>query len=155
MTRPADGQLGPRVEGPPANNQKGSMSDFEVFSRDLAPLNSQPLVTVQKRGAISLNRAAHVALRSAVAVELLFDREQRIIGLRPVAPRAAHAYPLRPATSSPSGPFVISAMAFLRHYEVDTTVSRRWVAYFDDGMLCVNLCDDSTVVTSNRARRDP
>lgn len=155
MTRPADGQLGPRVEGPPANSQKGSMSDFEVFSRDLAPLNSQPLVTVQKRGAISLNRAAHVALRSAVAVELLFDREQRIIGLRPVAPRAAHAYPLRPATSSPSGPFVISAMAFLRHYEVDTTVSRRWVAYFDDGMLCVNLCDDSTVVTSNRARRDP
>jgi hypothetical protein len=100
-------------------------------------------VTLQKRGAISLNASAHRALGAPPSVELLYDRVQRIIGLRPVDPGVPNAYPVRPATTA-SGPFVVSAMAFTRYYEIDTTVTRRWEAYVEDGVLCVDLTSEPT-----------
>ncbi|MGI8761390.1 MAG: hypothetical protein ACR2LF_08895 [Jatrophihabitantaceae bacterium] len=129
------------------------MPDFETFSRGLVPLKSQPQVTIQKRGAISLNKSAYVALDTPDAVELLYDRDKHIVGIRPVDARAGHAYPLRPSTRSASGPYVISAMAFTKFYDIDTSVTLRWFAYVEDGVLCVDLCHEATPVTSNRARR--
>src|SRR5579875_1045258 len=114
------------------------MPEFESFSRRLVPSRHEPRVTLQKRGAISLNASAYRVLGTPSSVELLYDRNQRIIGLRPVDPGADNAYPVRPATSA-SGPFVVSAMAFTRYYEIDTSVTRRWPAYLEDGVLCVAL----------------
>lgn len=114
------------------------MSDFESFSRHLVPSRHEPRVTLQKRGAISLNASAYRMLGAPAAVELLYDRARRVIGLRPVDREAGNAYPVRPATSA-SGPFVVSAMAFTRYYEIDTTVTRRWPVYLEDGVLCIDL----------------
>jgi hypothetical protein len=126
---------------------------FEVFTKALMPLKSEPTLTVQKNGAISLNKAAHVALGSPAAVELLYDQKTRTIGLRAVGSDADHAYAVRSSRGNGLSPFVISAMAFLHFYDIDVAVSRRWSAYLYDGVLCIDLDDASTEVTSNRARK--
>lgn len=128
------------------------MSHFETFSRSMVPLKREPHVTIQRRGTMSLNKSAHVALGSPDAVELLYDSTDRIVGLRPADPRADHAYPVRASTNAGSGPFVISAIAFTKFYDIDTSQSLRWPAYMDSDVLCINLDDTPTPVTSNRAR---
>lgn len=129
------------------------MPQFETFTKSMVPLKRDPHVTIQRRGTMSLNKSAYVALGSPEAVELLYDPAERIVGLRPVDPRADHAYTVRASTTSGSGTFAISAMAFTRFYDIDTTQSRRWPAYLDDGVLCINLNHPATPVTSNRAGR--
>lgn len=129
------------------------MKDFETFRKTLVPLKRDPTVTVQKRGTMSLNKASQVLLGSPAAVELLYERTTRTVGLRPVNARAEHAYGLRSSTRSDAGPFVISAMAFLRFYDIYPDETMRWVAYLADGVLCIDLDDVATPVTSNRAAK--
>ena len=45
-------------------------------------------------------------------------------------------------------------MAFTKFYDIDTSQSLRRNAFLDDGVLCLNLNDLATPVTSNRARTD-
>lgn len=129
------------------------MANFETFSRDMVPLKAPPHVTVQKRGTISLNRSAFLLLGSPDAVELLYDREQSMLGLRPIDPGADSAYRVRRSSNSSSGPWVISAMAFTKFYDIDTTTSLRWAAYLEKDTLCADLSRAGVPVTSNRARR--
>jgi hypothetical protein len=131
------------------------MPNFETFSRRMVPLKTDPHVTIQKRGTISLNKSAYLAIGSPDSVELLYDRDARIIGLRKVSGDAENAYHVRASSQSPSGPWVISAMAFTKFYDIDTTTSQRWDAYLDDDVLCVDLRREGTPVTSNRAHRRP
>lgn len=129
------------------------MPNFESFSKRMVPTKSMPAVTIQRRGALSLNRAAYSAIGSPHAVELLYDRSARVIGVRPIKADADNAYAVRPATRK-SGPFVVSAMAFSQFYDIDTSCTRRWPAYLEDGVLCVDLSlDNGDPVTSNRTAR--
>ncbi len=129
------------------------MTKFETFNRDLPQLKADPQITILRRGILSLNKPAHSALGSPDAVELLYDSCERVLGLRPVDPRATNGYVVRRPRSGGRGPFVITAMAFTRLYDIDTAQSLRWDAYLDDdGVLCVCLDDVATPVTSNRAR---
>lgn len=128
------------------------MPQFETFTKQLISRQHEPQVTIQRRGALSLNKPACLALGSPDAVELLYDAHARIIGLRRVEPGTEHAYAVRPATSAANGRCTISAMAFTKFYNIDTSQSLRWSAYLDAGVLCVDLNDKPTPVTSNRAR---
>lgn len=129
------------------------MAEFEVFSKALVPLKRKPTLTIQKNGVISLNKAAFVTLGAPDAVELLFDQASRTVGVRGVDATAAHAYAVRSVAGPGAAPFVISAMAFLRFYGIQASVSRRWCTYLSDGILCVDIDAESVVVTSNRAKR--
>jgi hypothetical protein len=129
------------------------MANFEAFSRRMLPLKADPHVTIQKRGTISLNRSAFVALGEPSAVELLYDRDRSIVGLRPVDAKADDAYQVRRSSPSASGPWVISAMAFTRFYDIDTTQSLRWSAYLDNDVLCADISEAGRPVSSNRARK--
>ena len=128
------------------------MPNFERFRRTLVPLKSQPALTIHRRGLLSLNRSAFQALDSPGAVELLYDRDASIVGLRSVDVSAADAVYVRPATRSTSGPWVVSAMAFVKYYDIDVRTTRRWPCYLDDGVLCIDLAGPSEIVTGNRAR---
>lgn len=136
-----------------SHGERHRMPNFESFSRRMLPLKVEPFVTIQKRGTISLNRSAFAALGAPDAVELLYDRQRGIVGLRAIDPRAENAYQVRRTSSSASGPWVISAMAFTKFYDIDTSCSRRWVAFLDDGVLCADLSADGTQVSSNRAAK--
>lgn len=127
------------------------MPEFETFTRSMLPLSREPAVTLQRRGTISLNRPAFAALRSPSAVELLFDPDSRIIGLRGTDPRAENAHFVRSSTPAPSGPFIISAMAFFRVYGIDVPATRRFPAYVTDQVLCVELEGASQPVRRGRS----
>ncbi|WP_369197603.1 hypothetical protein [Streptomyces djakartensis] len=127
------------------------MPNFETFTKRMAPLVKQPFVTIQKRGTLSLNAAAHALLGKPDAVELLYDRDEQIVGLRAVPKGSEHAYPLRSQGGKSVGPYIVSGTAFAKYYKIDTEVSRRWVASLVDDVLCIDLKQEGTVVTSNRS----
>jgi hypothetical protein len=125
---------------------------FEVFEKRMAPLGKAPSVTIQKRGLFSINRAAHALLAEPETVELLYDREARIVGLRPVDPAVPHAYIMRPQSSNrDTGPLIVAGTAFTQYYNIDTTVSRRWVPELRDGILCIDLDGPSVEIVGNRS----
>ena len=126
---------------------------FEVFTKRMVPLVQQPYVTLQKRGTISMNRSAYHALGEPAAVELLYDREASVVGFRAVEPTVEHAYALRAmgARKEDSGTFMLSGTAFFKYYEIDTSEARRYPATMNEGVLCLDLSQEGTVVTSNRS----
>lgn len=127
------------------------MPPFERFSRDMLALKNDPQLTIHRRGTISLNKSAYVALGSPVSVELLYDAAEQIVGLRFIDPREHHAYPVR--HSGPRGPFVISAMAYTRFYDIDTTQTLRFTAHLIEGILCVTLTDPAMPINRAHGRR--
>jgi len=127
------------------------MPQFEVFRKRMAPLVKQPYVTIQHRGTMSFNKAAHHALGSPEAIELLFDPNEQIIGVRAVDPRVEHAYPIRVTNAETS--FIVSGRAFTHYYGIPTDISRRYPAEILDGVLCIDLKGGGTEVTSNRKGR--
>ena len=114
----------------------------------MVPLTKSPFVTLQKRGTMSFNKSAHVAMGSPEAIELMYDAEEQVIGVRGVDPRAEHAYPIRETNNSTS--FVVSGRAFTQYYHIDTDVSRRYPAEINDGVLCIDLKVPGTEVTARR-----
>lgn len=128
------------------------MANFEVFTRRMVPLVKQPAVTIQKRGNMSVNRAAFVALGEPQAVELLYDPSEKIVGFRAVSAETEHAYPVRPQGQKEDGPYIVAGMAFTKYYGIDTSISRRWSASMQGDILCIDLKQEGTVVTSNRGR---
>jgi hypothetical protein len=126
------------------------MPNFEVFTRRMIPLVRQPAVTIQKRGGLSFNKAAHVAIGSPEAVELMYDRDEMIIGVRPVEREVEHAYPMRPQGQKEDSTYIVAGSAFTQYFGIDTSVAKRWTVAIEDGTLCIDLKQEGTVVTSNR-----
>lgn len=125
---------------------------FEVFDKRMTPLAKAPSVTIQKRGVISLNKAAHDLVDNAETVELLYDRDRNVIALRVSDESSPHAYAVRNGSKRGPGQAIVSATAFTAYYGIDTTATRRWKPFLEDGMLCVDLSQDGTVITGNRTK---
>ena len=133
---------------------------FEVFQRQRAPISTEPTITIQKRGNISLNQAAYIELGHPEALELLYDREQKLMAMRKVDPGGPSAYVVRPLDprarrlSTPSQlatTYLISGIAFTTYYQIQTDAARRWTPYREGDMLVVDLKRPGLEVTSNRA----
>ena len=126
------------------------MPTFEVFDPQEAPRVKQPLVSLQRKGTFTLNRAAYLALGEPAAVELLYDADERMIGFRSADPTKRTAYAVR--TTDPAGSYAVAGLAFVKHYEIDTTAARRWPARIEDGVLCMRLDDPAAQVVGRDAR---
>lgn len=113
------------------------MSGLEVFERDTVRRGSAPAVTIETSKRLRLNAAAYRALQETTHVVLLFDPDTRRIGLRPCTPDNPIAYKVSALSRTRSR--VISSAAFLRHYRIDTSRTRRYVASMEDDMLVVDL----------------
>lgn len=121
------------------------MPQFERFTRSMVPSRSQPWVTIQKRGNLSLNRSAFVALGSPESVELLYDRDAQVIGMRKTFATDADGVHVRSTPRSTNGPWLVSALAFTKFYGIDTSETRRWPAHLDGDILCIDLTGESTI----------
>lgn len=131
---------------------------FEVFDKRLTPLQKAPAVTIQKRGIIALNPAAYALIGSPKYVELLFDRAEKIVGIRPSTDDVPHAYAFRPqggAAKGETAPVVVAGTAFVQYYDIDTSVTKRWAPTVKDGILCVDLKEAGTEIVGNRSSRKP
>lgn len=122
---------------------------FEVFDKRNSPMRGMPSVTIQKRGLVSINGPAHEIIERALTVELLFDKDRQIMAIRP-SERSSRSYELRKPTKT--GQTVLSGAAFVETYGIDTTVSRRYEPFREDGMLCIDLNGPSAVVRGNRSK---
>jgi hypothetical protein len=85
-------------------------------------MEPQPFVTIQKKGVISLNRAAFEALESPESVELLYDHDECRVALRKGDPSVEHTYHVRAPVQN-HATWVISCSAFVNYYEIDASVS--------------------------------
>jgi hypothetical protein len=127
---------------------------FIVFEKGSAPVKTVPTVTIQRKGLMSMNRAAHALFGSPAAVELLWDPERRVIGLRPAPLESPNAYPVRPQNDSGRGPLLIATNMFTKFIELDTTEAKRWVPTVDDGVLLIDLSTPGARAISNRHRSE-
>jgi hypothetical protein len=125
---------------------------FEVFDMRITPLAKAPSVTIQNRGVISLNKAAHDLVNNAETVELPYDRDRQVMALRAADDSSPHAYAVRNGSKRGPGQAIVSATAFTAHYGTDTTTTRRWKPFIEDGMLCVDLSEEGVVITGNRTK---
>lgn len=123
---------------------------FEVFDKRNAPLKKAPSLTIQKRGIIAMNSAAHAMIGNVEIVDLLFDKERRVMAIRP-AEMSPHAYALR--VNKRSGQAILSAAAFVKFYNIDATVSRRYEPFKDADMLCVSVDGESVAVHGNHTKK--
>jgi len=119
---------------------------FEVFHRrrGYQRPSAEPEVTITRRGIISLNEPAYAAIGRPETVELLYDRAEQVIGLRPVQREAQHAYPVRSQGGKPGGPWNVHARGFTLHYGIDTSTAIRRPAVVEDGVLCINLAGEGS-----------
>ena len=92
---------------------------YELFTDKAARLGS-PALTITTDGRLSLNADAGDIMREAKArfVQLLWDREEHRIALRPVSRIDEHSYRLTSAAGRKRG-MALSAKSFLRHIEWD------------------------------------
>ena len=126
---------------------------FQTFKRGRIRPGTEPFLTIQRKGVFSMNRAAFEALGSPKLVELLYDADEQLIGLRKVDSSVSHAYPVRGLGSRrpTNSNFLVSGTALTTFYGIDTSVSRRRIARIEGDMLVVDLKDPGLEVTSNRA----
>jgi hypothetical protein len=131
------------------------LSGFETFTKRMVPLGKDPYVTIQKRGLLSFNKSAFLAMGSPEAVELLYNRDARVIAVRAVEDTVPHAYRFRSlgGQKKESTTFMVAATAFTNYYDIPTEVSVRRKAIVEDGLLLIDLKDEGVVVTSNRKPR--
>jgi hypothetical protein len=124
---------------------------FEEFKRNSMPSTQTPTITIQKRGALSLNVAAFEALGSPSHVVLLYDRESECIGIRKAAAATPHAYAVR-GVGNNQATHVVSGKAFLSYYDIPRDVARRWPATKRANMLVVDLRQPPMEVTGHSSR---
>jgi len=126
------------------------MARFEEFRRVNARVPRGPTLTVTVRGALNLSRAAWELLGRPGAVTLLWDKGERIIGLKPAQPDALNAY--RVIALGRYGR-TVSAKAFCEFIGTDLSAARRYPLVLEDGIGCVDLRQPGMVVTSNRRKQ--
>jgi hypothetical protein len=124
---------------------------FEVFNKRAAGISKHPYVTMQRKGPFSFNQAAFELMGSPEAVELLYDKDTERVGFRPVSPDRPQAFPVR-AQGKNSVTHIVAGQSFAKHYELDTSVARRYAPVMEDGMLIIDLRGDSVEVTGPRTK---
>ena len=129
------------------------MANFEVFDRRTRPVSNQATVTIQKRGNFSLNRAAFVALEEPEAVELLYDRVEKLIGMRKAEVTNPIAYPVRKQQNAAS--YLVAGNLFAQFYGIPVGVTRRWDVKMMGNVLAIDLKEEGREVMSRRRQSQP
>jgi hypothetical protein len=130
-----------------------NLPQFETFTKRRGMIDKTPAMTLQMGGGMGFNQAAYEALGEPKAVELLFAPAERIIGVRAIDPEATHAYKVKSPSQKRDAGFLVSGRSFTKNYDIDTSVARRWKAYMDGDVLCVDLNSPYNEVTGPRARK--
>ncbi len=104
---------------------------FETFTKvNRKSGSAEPAISVSKNGMLGINQACREQyLPKAEAVQLLFDAKSKRIGVRPVPPETEHTYKLRPLKG---GGFQVTAISFLRHYEIEQARTKKYPATWDE-----------------------
>lgn len=128
--------------------------DFERFDQRHIAIAGSPFVTIQRGGRVmTINRVAYEMLGSPEAVELLYSKKDRVIGVRKVSPKEPYAFPARAQGRKGHKPsnYLVAVQAFTKHYDIDTSVAMRYPAEMQEDILTIPL-DKGTVATGPRLK---
>lgn len=118
------------------------MPKWRTLDRRARPTPGRPTVGIQaNKGNLSLNREAFEALGSPEAVEILYDPEEQLIGLKPTQPNARN-YALH--KQGVSNTWLVPGKALAQAMELDTSIARRYDVTIEDGVLVIDLKHDGT-----------
>lgn len=98
----------------------------------------QPTVSIQKSGAVTWNQSAHEALGQPEMVEILFDPERGLLGLRPT--EAADGS-FRVRRLGPQNTWITSARGALRRVGLLPESAFRQVARMEGGVLVIDVSE--------------
>ena len=132
---------------------------FKVFERENYLPPSSPSVTIQRKGLFSLNAAAMQMLGNPEAIQFLWDRDRRVVGIQAVSVDASNAYPMRRQgtrarlPSAHGGPGLVAGTRFTHYIGLDTAVSNRWIPRMEGDILVVDLKQPGQPAPSNRNRK--
>lgn len=116
---------------------------WEVFDRERYGVtnrwgkSTEPRVSVQKTGILTLNKAAFKALGEPDAVVLLFDKTSRVLAFRPASLENPKAFAVKRYGAASS--YSVYGLPLLKHYGVDHSESRRYRATMTEGLLTVPI----------------
>ncbi|PLS85255.1 MAG: hypothetical protein CYG60_13610 [Actinobacteria bacterium] len=132
-----------------------SLDGYELFDKKAVPSTSKPWVTLQKGGLLSINTMAYQKIGSPEAVEVLYNKAERKIALRPAPMDSPRAFPVRKQGGRenirPSN--LVSLTAFCNYHGIETNSARRYRPEFtDDGVLIVDLAQEAADATGPRAK---
>lgn len=125
---------------------------IEIKRGDVMPQYSGIYATLNAKGAIVISRITYEMLGSPTAFNLLYDKPNNRIGLKPTALSQKNAYPA--LVGNPCGGKVIRAHRLLREQRITLpyTVQFHEAEIDEDGILVLDL---RTAERSNRGRREP
>jgi hypothetical protein len=121
---------------------------FETFEKGATKAPVWPEVTLLRKGSLHLNATARKLLGDADFVDLLFDQDRQIIGLRASRADSPNAYKLSPVRDVF---WTVSLIAFLKFYEIEVTESRRRIPTLEKDVLCINLLEPGVIVDRKTA----
>lgn len=129
------------------------MPNFEGFRHRRTVTSTKPEGSIQRpRGILGLNAAAYRLLKEPAAVELLYDRDDQIIGVRAEDPEAAWAYTMRKQKNSQS--YVVAAKAFFDYYGISLDgPSEKYSVQMYGDILGIDLKGDRIEVIGSRRKR--
>lgn len=128
--------------------------DFERFDQRHIAIAGSPFVTIQRGGRVmTINRVAYELLGGPEAVELLYSKKNRVVGVRQVSKKEPYAFPLRGQGRKGQEPsnYLVAVQAFTKHYNIDTSVAMRYPVEMQEEILTIAL-DRGTVATGPRAK---
>lgn len=126
---------------------------FEKFTGRHRYFVHDPLMTIQRRGTMSLNAAAAEMLGRPALLELFYDAESKRMGLGVADEGTPHGYPLRKQDSES---YMFSGTAFCQFYGIDFSETRRYAGYLEEGLLVFDLSKPmATLRRRGRNATDP
>lgn len=118
------------------------MSEFKQFHRTSGRRvqNPDPVLTIGSDGKFQLNVAAWELLGGPRAVQLFFEENEDLIGIRPATEGNPDAYAVTNA-DKPNYKKVISSTSFCKYYKIDTEETSQYTVSFSDeqGMGIANI----------------
>lgn len=113
------------------------MPNFEKFRRYKVTEAPTPMVAFHVRGLFALNELAYDALKRPEAIELFYDRGEKIIGLKGASKGSPDSYAVRHHTKHS---YQVEGRSFIKFYGIpEEAAGRRYTAEMIGDILAVDL----------------
>ncbi len=113
------------------------MPNFEKFHRYKVTEAPTPMVAFHVRGLFALNELAYDALKRPEALELFYDRNEKVIGFKASTRDSPDSYAVRHHTKHS---YQVEGRSFIKFYEIPEKASGlRYTAEMVDDILAVDL----------------
>lgn len=129
------------------------MPNWETFTLQGARGVMEKRVSLNVRGVFTLNQLAYDELGKPDAVELLYDKEAHLIGLKPSDRTIKYSYEVRRQGENKS--YLIGARAFCSYYGIDLTSTRRFdEVTIIDGVMVLDTTKMTDILLRQKKNAD-